>query len=97
MNSKRSGIRPIHGGQSVPIKLNQHGLQFGLGQTWAAQQTAALAVPADLTGVFEWTTVPVLWLEGLERIQSIPLYGSGTREEWLSPPVGAALTEMLWP
>lgn len=47
---------------------------------------------ADLTGVFEWTTVPVLWLEGLERIQSIPLFGTGTQAEWLSPPARAALT-----
>ena len=47
---------------------------------------------ADLTGVFEWTTVPVLWLEGLERIQSIPLYGTGTKAEWLNPPVVAAST-----
>jgi hypothetical protein len=33
---------------------------------------------ADLTRKFAVLNVPVLWLDGLPKIQSIPLYGLGT-------------------
>jgi hypothetical protein len=41
---------------------------------------------ADLTGKFAMFDVPVLWLDGLPKIQSIPLYGLGTVDAWSSPP-----------
>lgn len=41
---------------------------------------------ADLTGKFIVLAVPVLWLDGLPKIQSIPLYGLGTVDAWFSPP-----------
>ncbi|MFZ4572664.1 MAG: hypothetical protein ACOYM0_16190, partial [Bacteroidales bacterium] len=40
---------------------------------------------ADLTGKFAMLDVPVLWLDDLPKIQSIPLYGMGTVDAWLSP------------
>ena len=40
---------------------------------------------ADLTGKFIVLAVPVLWLDDLPKIQSIPLYGLGTIDAWFSP------------
>ena len=37
---------------------------------------------ADLTGQFQEIEVPVLWLQGIKRIRSIPLYGAGNAEWW---------------
>jgi len=42
---------------------------------------------ADLTGGFSEINVPVLWIMNLGRIQSIPLYGTGSAATWLTPEI----------
>ena len=37
---------------------------------------------AELTGQFQEIEVPVLWIQGMKRIRSIPLYGAGNAEWW---------------
>lgn len=38
---------------------------------------------ANLTGSFSEVTVPVMWIQQLGPIKSIPLYGLGTQQDWL--------------
>jgi hypothetical protein len=52
---------------------------FSLGKAYAQAERFA-----DLTGEFQWATVPVLWIEGLEPIKSIPLFGLATRAFWVT-------------
>jgi hypothetical protein len=37
---------------------------------------------ADRTGHFVSVDLPVIWIEGLDRITAVPLYGTGTAPDW---------------
>ena len=48
---------------------------------------------ADNTGQFASLALPVIWIDGLDRITAVPLYGTATPSDWLgksSKPAGQA-------
>lgn len=51
---------------------------------------------ADHTGQFVSLDLPVIWIDGLDRIMAVPLYGTATPSAWLSKsskPAGRATTD----
>ena len=75
----------IRGGDRV-VERGAHGWEVrgrdGQKLTKAFRNRGQAEAFADLTGEFIVLDMPVLWLDGAERLASIPLFGSGSIDTW---------------
>ncbi|MDE1181487.1 hypothetical protein [Paraburkholderia sp.] len=79
----------------IPVRRNSRRVTLG-NHGWEVQNQRGTPITkpfrsraqaerfADLTGEFSSLVLPVLWIDRLRLIDSIPLYGSGEAQEWFT-------------
>ena len=79
-------LQYVVGGTLPFVERGAHGWEVrgrdGQKLTKAFRNRGQAEAFADLTGEFIVLDMPVLWLDGAERLASIPLFGSGSIDTW---------------
>ena len=78
----RTGSRQVVPGKKGWVVCNQHGVPIT--KPFRTREQAECL--ADQIGQFVTIKVPILWMQGIQKIRSIPLYGTGANGEWWVDP-----------
>ncbi len=78
----RTGSRQVIQSKKGWSVSNQHGVPIT--KPFRAREQAEWF--ADQTGEFVTINVPVLWIQGMQKIRSMPLYGAGPNHLWWTQP-----------